>query len=143
MMSGVLAEYLKSVLPTCKKNRIRALYALTQAFRLPIASAVFRYYCIVLMYRSVLYRLSETILANLNKPEDPCGSILICPHFYFPTWNSSLVIIRCYLGTQKLLVPFFFYRMIRRCLWYCFTRGSCGNPGAEFGQCWNERRVAR
>ena len=100
MMSELLAEWLKSVL----------LYALTQAFRLPISSAVFRYH-IVLMYRSVPYSLSKTILANLNKPEDPCSSILICPHFYFPTWDSSLVIIRCYLGTHKLLVPFSFYRM--------------------------------
>ena len=49
MMSEVLAEGLKSVLLTCaKKNRKRALYALTQAFRLPIASALFRYYFIVL-----------------------------------------------------------------------------------------------
>ena len=47
-------------------------------------------------------------------------------------FHSSLVIIRCYLGTKKFLLPFFFYRMIRRYLWYCFTRGSCGHSGAEF-----------
>ena len=67
--------------------------------------------------------MSENIFANLNKPEDSCGSILICPHFLFSTWNSSLVIICCYLGTQKLLVPFFFYRMISRCL--CLLLITC------------------
>ena len=49
MMSEVIAVWLKSVLLTCtKKNREMTLYALTQAFRLPIASTVFRYH-IVLM----------------------------------------------------------------------------------------------
>ena len=42
MMSEVLSEWFKSVLLTLQ-NREMALYALTLAFRLPIASAVFRY----------------------------------------------------------------------------------------------------
>ena len=33
--------------------------------------------------------------------------------------------ICCYLGTHKLLVPFFVYRMIYRFLWYCFISDSC------------------
>ena len=41
MMSEVLAEWLKSVLLTCTKNREMALHAVTQAFIPPIASAVF------------------------------------------------------------------------------------------------------
>ena len=48
MMSEVSSECLKSVLLTRAKNIIRVLYVRTHSFRLPIASAIFRYYCIVL-----------------------------------------------------------------------------------------------
>ena len=43
MISEVLAEWLKSVLLTCTKKREMALYALTQASRLPVFSVVFIY----------------------------------------------------------------------------------------------------
>ena len=39
------------------------------------------------------------MLANLNKPEDPCGSILICPHFLY----SHMELVSC---TDSLLLGY-------------------------------------
>ena len=47
---------------------------------------------LLLSQSTVLYSLSETILANLDKPEAPCDIILIYPHFLF----SHMELVSCH-----------------------------------------------
>ena len=45
------------------------------------------------------------IFANLNKPEDPCGSILICPHYLI----SHMEVVSCHnsllIGYTEITLP--------------------------------------
>ena len=62
-------------------------------------------------------------MANLNKPEDPCGSILICPHLLF----SHMELVSC---PDSLLLGYTINYWSRSSFIECFA-GACGTASPE------------